>query len=146
MRLVVVSGRSGSGKSTLLAILGALDRPTSGQVTVAGQAYGELTAPMREVGALLDAATEPDDLAIGTELGERLLEQLDGFVGVVAADEVGRHVVGRAERRAEAVGAARHQRRHLVERHEGRPEHDGIAILAVAHLSRRPGYWNPGAR
>jgi hypothetical protein len=35
-------------------ILG-LDRPTEGTVTVAGRAYRELAAPMREVGALLDA-------------------------------------------------------------------------------------------
>jgi ABC-type lipoprotein export system ATPase subunit len=35
--LVAVVGRSGSGKSTLLHLLGALDRPDAGQITVAGQ-------------------------------------------------------------------------------------------------------------
>jgi putative ABC transport system ATP-binding protein len=35
--LVVVMGPSGSGKSTLLYLLGGLDRPTGGQITVNGQ-------------------------------------------------------------------------------------------------------------
>jgi len=35
--LVALTGPSGSGKSTLLQILGCLDRPTAGHVTIAGQ-------------------------------------------------------------------------------------------------------------
>ncbi len=41
--LVAVVGPSGSGKSTMLNIMGALDRPTSGEVVVDGQALSELT-------------------------------------------------------------------------------------------------------
>jgi putative ABC transport system ATP-binding protein len=41
--LVGLSGPSGSGKSTLLNVLGGLDRPTSGSVTVDGQALAGLS-------------------------------------------------------------------------------------------------------
>jgi putative ABC transport system ATP-binding protein len=40
--LVAVVGPSGSGKTTLLHLMAALDRPTSGEVRVAGQALGRL--------------------------------------------------------------------------------------------------------
>jgi putative ABC transport system ATP-binding protein len=41
--LVAVVGPSGSGKSTLLHVMGTLDRPTSGEVTVAGHRVSELS-------------------------------------------------------------------------------------------------------
>jgi len=40
--LVAVVGPSGSGKSTLLHLLGALDRPDAGEISVAGQNLAEL--------------------------------------------------------------------------------------------------------
>ncbi len=40
---VAVVGASGAGKSTLLHILGALDRPTQGEIEFDGQAYSSLS-------------------------------------------------------------------------------------------------------
>ena len=40
---IAVVGPSGCGKSTLLNLLGAIDTPTSGQVTIRGQTVGDLT-------------------------------------------------------------------------------------------------------
>lgn len=40
--MVAIVGPSGSGKSTLLHLIGAMDRPTRGEVIVAGQALNEL--------------------------------------------------------------------------------------------------------
>ena len=48
-------GPNGAGKSTCMRLMVGLDRPTSGTVTVNGERYSELSAPMAEVGALLDA-------------------------------------------------------------------------------------------
>ena len=39
---VAIMGPSGSGKSTLLHILGALDRPSAGEVTIHGRRYDDL--------------------------------------------------------------------------------------------------------
>jgi ABC-2 type transport system ATP-binding protein len=48
-------GPNGAGKSTSMRVLMGLDRPTSGAATINGRRYVELGAPLREVGALLDA-------------------------------------------------------------------------------------------
>jgi putative ABC transport system ATP-binding protein len=41
-QLVALRGRSGSGKTTLLSMIGALDRPTSGSVSVGGMVVSEM--------------------------------------------------------------------------------------------------------
>ena len=48
-------GPNGAGKSTTMRLILGLDRPTHGTATVNGRAYQDLSAPLREVGALLEA-------------------------------------------------------------------------------------------
>ncbi len=48
-------GPNGAGKSTTMRLILGLDAPTSGEVTVNGKRYAEHRAPLREVGALLEA-------------------------------------------------------------------------------------------
>ncbi|OAI42320.1 multidrug ABC transporter ATP-binding protein [bacterium SCGC AG-212-C10] len=48
-------GPNGAGKTTTMRMILGLDSPTSGTVTVNGRRYRDMAAPMREVGALLDA-------------------------------------------------------------------------------------------
>ncbi|HEU4400025.1 MAG TPA: ATP-binding cassette domain-containing protein [Actinomycetota bacterium] len=48
-------GPNGAGKSTTMRLILGLDAPTGGSVTVNGKPYRRHPAPLREVGALLDA-------------------------------------------------------------------------------------------
>src|SRR5436309_793114 len=48
-------GPNGSGKSTTMRLILGLDAPTSGDVTVNGKHYRDHSAPLHEVGALLEA-------------------------------------------------------------------------------------------
>ena len=48
-------GPNGAGKSTTMRMIMGLDAPTAGTATVNGKRYVNLAAPLREVGALLDA-------------------------------------------------------------------------------------------
>ena len=48
-------GPNGSGKSTTMRLILGLDRPTAGDVLVNGKHYRDHSAPLHEVGALLEA-------------------------------------------------------------------------------------------
>lgn len=48
-------GPNGAGKSTTMRMIVGLDRPSTGSVTVGGKPYAKHAAPLREVGALLEA-------------------------------------------------------------------------------------------
>jgi len=49
-------GPNGAGKTTTLRMLLGLVAPTAGTATIGGRRYEELAAPVREVGALLEAS------------------------------------------------------------------------------------------
>ena len=49
-------GPNGAGKSTTMRVILGLDAPDEGNALVGGQAYRSLRCPLRQVGALLDAA------------------------------------------------------------------------------------------
>src|SRR2546421_3261544 len=55
-RITGFLGPNGAGKTTTLRVLLGLALPTSGRATMAGRRYRELDAPLRMVGAVLEAS------------------------------------------------------------------------------------------
>jgi ABC-2 type transport system ATP-binding protein len=102
-------GPNGAGKSTTMRAIVGLDRPTAGEVLVAGRRYAEHPAPLREVGALLDArAVHPGRsadahlraLAATHGLPRARVEEVLDLVGLtdVAGRRVGGFSLGMAQR------------------------------------------------
>ena len=102
-------GPNGSGKSTTMRIIMGLDRPTKGKATVNGQSYHDLKAPLREVGALLDAkSVNPKRsarnhlraLAASNNIPYRRVDEVLEFVGIasVANKKVGGFSLGMSQR------------------------------------------------
>ena len=102
-------GPNGAGKSTTMRLILGLDRPTSGTDTVDGKRYAELTAPLRVVGALLEAgAVHPGRsaydhllfLAQTQAIPKRRVDEVIDLVGLhdVAHDRVGAFSLGMGQR------------------------------------------------
>src|SRR4051812_23866387 len=92
-------GPNGAGKSTTMRMILGLDRPTKGTVKVNGTTFEKLAAPLRAVGALLDAkAVEPGRsaanhllwLADSNRIERRRVAEVLDVVGL--ADVAGRRV------------------------------------------------------
>lgn len=102
-------GPNGAGKSTTMRMILGLDRPTSGAVTVNGHSYADLPAPLREVGALLDAhAVHPGrtarqhlrQLATSNRLPTSRVDEVLDLVGLteVADRRAGKFSLGMGQR------------------------------------------------
>jgi ABC-2 type transport system ATP-binding protein len=106
-------GPNGSGKSTTMRLILGLDRPTSGSATVHGRPYRELRAPLREVGALLDAKAVHGNrsarrhltwLAQAGAIPRRRVEEVLDLVGLSAV--AGRKVRGFSLGMSQRLGLA----------------------------------------
>ncbi|SOC46429.1 ABC-2 type transport system ATP-binding protein [Blastococcus aggregatus] len=107
-------GPNGAGKSTTMRMVLGLDRPTAGSVTVNGRAYRDSPAPLREVGALLEArALHPGRsardhlrwLAASNRIPVARVDEVLGLVGLeaVAGTRVGKFSLGMGQRLGIAV-------------------------------------------
>ena len=106
-------GPNGAGKSTTMRLLLGLDAPDQGDVRIAGRRYRDLRAPLREVGALLDAgATHPGRrarshllwLARSNRLPSRRVDEVLELVGM--ADAARRRTGGFSLGMAQRLGIA----------------------------------------
>ncbi len=102
-------GPNGAGKSTTMRMILGLDAPTSGAVTVNGRGYADHPAPLREIGALLEARavhtsrTATDHLlamAATTGIARRRVDEVIDLVGLreVAGHRAGTFSLGMGQR------------------------------------------------
>ena len=102
-------GPNGAGKSTTMRMVLGLDAPTKGRVTIGGKSYADLRAPLREVGALLEARAIHTGrsarnhllaLAATTGIPRRRVEEVIDLVGLsdVAGKRAGGFSLGMGQR------------------------------------------------
>jgi ABC-2 type transport system ATP-binding protein len=107
-------GPNGAGKSTTMRMILGLDRPSAGSVTVNGRSYADSPAPLREVGALLEArALHPGRsardhlrwLAVSNRIAAGRFDEVLALVGLdaVAGQRVGKFSLGMGQRLGIAV-------------------------------------------
>jgi ABC-2 type transport system ATP-binding protein len=94
-------GPNGAGKSTTMRVVMGLDLPTSGTAMVNGLSYADLGAPLRHVGALLDAnAMHPGrtgraHLRVAARTQGIPLRRVEEVIGQVGLDKAaGRRIKG----------------------------------------------------
>jgi ABC-2 type transport system ATP-binding protein len=102
-------GPNGAGKSTTMRMILGLDAPTSGQVTVNGKLYRDHRAPLREVGAMLEARAIHTGrsarnhllaMAATTGIGRKRVNEVIEMVGLheVADRRAGQFSLGKGQR------------------------------------------------
>ncbi|MEU9886155.1 ABC transporter ATP-binding protein [Sphaerisporangium sp. NPDC051011] len=102
-------GPNGAGKTTTMRMILGLDAPSAGQARVLGSRFADLPAPMRAVGALLDAGavhprrTARDHLrclALAGRLSPRRVDEVLDLVGLtdVAHRRAGGFSLGMSQR------------------------------------------------
>ena len=106
-------GPNGAGKSTTMRLILGLDRPTQGIATVNGKVYREHAAPLREVGAILEAraihtgrSAYTHLVALGQTHGIPR-SRVDEVVALVGLQDVARKRVGTFSAPRNGCGAAR---------------------------------------
>ncbi|WP_329454106.1 ABC transporter ATP-binding protein [Streptomyces sp. NBC_01497] len=102
-------GPNGAGKSTTMRMILGLDAPTSGHAIVNGKRYAEHTAPLHEVGAMLEARAIHTGrsaynhllaLAATTGIPRRRVDEVIAIVGLreVARKRAGAFSLGMGQR------------------------------------------------
>jgi ABC-2 type transport system ATP-binding protein len=102
-------GPNGAGKSTTMRLLLGLDRPSAGGSQINGTAYADFPAPLREVGALLEARAVHTGrsarshllaMAATNKIPRRRVDEMLGLVGLekVAGKRAGGFSLGMGQR------------------------------------------------
>ncbi len=102
-------GPNGAGKSTTMRMIAGLDQPTTGQIRVNGRDYRDASAPMAELGIMLEARAVHTGrsarnhllaLAQTNGIGRHRVDEVIDLVGLadVAAKRVGGFSLGMGQR------------------------------------------------